>query len=431
MKRVAEILFSIWILSFPFYHYSIVGTLAVDNMLAPALLVLWMITKLLEPEAKVTSRSQGVSPIVVVLIGAYFLAHTATLLNTQNLVWLSMYSVAKDLLYFVIPLLYLDSKKMQERVADFIIIIALIGALSAFLAAIGVLHLNVARFSQSRVEIEGLTRTVGLFGVYGDMAILSSFAILVALNRSRKRLLFVKRRKSVVVLVLACVLLGLLGSQSRNMVLTISVSLFVFLLVGHWLRQGGNWPRKFYGLLYGGGLSVLLLVVILWQPLFEMLSSWGGQQAAGTAYARLSQYQVAWELLKDNPLLGASSKMQITYGHEIGYIHNMWLKELVQAGVFGVLSLLGLLLYGLKSAVDCLLWNPLDHLARVKLAIIVAVLVSTQFNPSGTAVFWMILGVVLSGGCAGRKKIATTGGVSESAPLSVPGHDRILVPRRK
>ena len=36
-----------------------------------------------------------------------------------------------------------------------------------------------------------------------------------------------------------------------------------------------------------------------------------------------------------------------------------------------------------------------DDAARARLAFLVAMLASTQFNPSGTAVFWMLLGVAL------------------------------------
>ena len=392
MKSIADRLFLVWIFSFPFYHYSVVGTLSVDNLLTP-LLVLSIPFLRLNPEG---SLSGGGLLWIGLALFTYFAPQVIPLVVTEGIVWKVIYDLFVDSAYFLVALVFLGGRPwLRSKAENLVVVIAMIGCVTAFLAAIGVLELSVSRYSSSRLGIEGLQRTVGLFGVYGDMAILCSFSLLYALSRE-EMLAFFRKRKPVVVAVFLIVLLGLLGSQSRNMVLTITVSLGFFWLIKRAARKGRQaLKRVLYqftiaGILMGG------LLTVYGREMMELLSQWGGQQAQGTATARLSQYHLAWSLLKDSWLIGVSAETFERYSADIAYIHNMWLKEAVKGGVLGVMGLGALFIMGARRAISRLMVSPDDDIARRNLATLLAIFVSTQFNPSGTFIFWFMLGLSLS-----------------------------------
>ncbi len=393
MNRITEMIFYMWIMSLPFYQFSIIGTLSLDNVLGPLLLLAWFVGR-----PKLDPGTINQQPKVIALSGfilaLYFFSHVLTLVISGNVIWKTIYILVSDLTYFFVPLLYIRNIKVQENTQNFIVLITLIGATSAFLSAIGVINLEGIRYSTSRVAIEGLdlTRTVGLFSVYGDMAMLSSFAIMMAITAGRDKLLFIKRTNILVVAVLFVILLGLLGAQSRNMVLTILISVVIFVVITKLSKKGVTWIPKFYTTIMIGGIGIVIILTALWQPIFNMVSGWGGEQAAGTAFGRLEQYKFALNLVGDNPFVGVDSQIYEKYADLISGIHNMWLKELVQGGVFAVLALVWLIVYCLRNASKCLYQNRDDSTAKIKIAMMFAVLVSTQFNPSGTSIFWFVLG---------------------------------------
>lgn len=393
MNRITEIIFYIWIMSLPFYQFSIIGTLSLDNVLGPLLLLIWFVGRpKLEPG--VINQQPKVIVFSGLILTIYFFSHVLTLVMSEHVIWKSIYGQISDLTYFFVPLFYLRNIRVQERTQDFIVLITMIGAISAFLSSIGLINLEGVRYSTSRVSIEGLdlTRTVGLFSVYGDMAILSSFTIMLAMTSKRNKLLFVKRSKAIVIAVFAVIILGLIGSQSRNMVLTIVIAVTLYVVVTTLSKKGVSWMPRFYAALIASGLSAIIILTFFWQPIVNMVSGWGGEQAAGTALGRLEQYKFALNLVGSNPFVGVDLEIYEKYAHLISGIHNMWLKELLQGGVFSILALLGLIVYCLRNASKCLYQNSDDSTAKIKMVMMFAILVSTQFNPSGTSIFWFILG---------------------------------------
>ena len=75
--------------------------------------------------------------------------------------------------------------------------------------------------------------------------------------------------------------------------------------------------------------------------------------------------------------------------------------------------LLAFLGTGMARATNCLKRNPLDEAARLRLVLAVTLLVSTQFNPSGTSIYWLIVGMMLANSCAGTPR---AGPAAASAP---------------
>ncbi|MGV7235689.1 MAG: O-antigen ligase family protein [Nitrosomonadaceae bacterium] len=404
MKKISEVLFYLWILSIPFYHFSLVGSLSLDNILGPLLIFIWPIAAppAYPQYAQMQFRNIFVASIILFV---YFIAHSVALLTTEQAVWASIYSILTNLSYFIVPLLYIRNEKVRKRAENCVVFIALMGAFSAFLSAVGVLQLDIARYSTSRIDVEGLDleRSIGLFSAFGDMALLSAFAVMTAMSKSRDDLLFCQRSRFVVIAIYLILVLGVLGTQSRNIVLTVTTSIILFMLVRQWSKYSNTWIPKFYALVIAGGLSMVITLIFLWGPIVELLAQWGGKQASSTAHERLDQYQLALELLGGNFLTGANPEIQERLMHVIGGIHNMWLKELVQGGMFAVLSIIALIAHGMRNATKCLGSNPDDESAITTLILMIALLVSTQFYPSGTSVFWMLLGFAVAKICAGTE----------------------------
>lgn len=429
MGRFAELLFYTWVLSIPFYRFSLIGTLSLDNILGPLLIVAW---PLVRPPADVSYARAQVRNIAISasVLFVYFIAHIATLLSTQDAIWRSAYVIVTDLSYFVVPLLYIRTERIRVKAEDCVILVAIIGAFSAFLSAIGVIHLDVSRYSDSRVVVEGLdlTRSIGLFSTFGDLALLSAFAAMTALSMQRPTLLFIKRSRVALIFLFFMLLLGLLGAQSRNIVLTMVVSLVLFLLFRRWALQGKNWLSMYNAMWIGGGLLSIVVAVFLWQPLVDLLAGWGGKQASATAHGRLEQYQLAFALLSGNPFTGASSEIQERMALTIAGIHNMWLKELVQGGVFAILALIGLIMLTMRNAKKCVAAGKLDESALTSLVFMVALVISTQFNPSGTSVFWMLLGFSVAKLCPFSMLGGNAAGVRESFHAA---ENRSLISRKR
>lgn len=398
MKWLANTLFVVWILSLPFYNYSLIGTLSLDNLLAPVMVILWLLL--------VATGGVDFGPAYtknVLVAGAlamfYFLVHVIKLITTQQAVWWLSYTLMIDTVYFILPVLYLANERMRQRTDDCIILITMVGCLSAFLASIGVLHLEVSRIAESRISIESLKKTIGLFGVYGDMALLISFTAMATLSQG-VRLLFVRKHVLVQLLIFAAILLGIIGSQSRNIVITLFVSVTMFFLVGRWVKRGPRWTIKFYLLFFVGGIAMVLVLVSFWDQVVSLLASWGGsKEAAGTVYDRLQQYRFGWNLIHNDILFGAPPGVVQKFEGNIIGIHNMWLKELVVGGLFSVMTIAFFVMRGMLHNQYCLRLNPADYPARVRFVMMLAMIVSTQFNPSSTSVFWMLLGVSLARTC--------------------------------
>ena len=127
--------------------------------------------------------------------------------------------------------------------------------------------------------------------------------------------------------------------------------------------------------------------------------------------------------------------MQERLSTSIGYIHNMWLKELVQGGIAAIMALLLLLFRGFYNSTTYLVIDSRDDAARARLAFLVAMLASTQFNPSGTAVFWMLLGEVLVRTCRVASKpaqrVSATEMENSSLPLQIIARKHTILAEKK
>ncbi len=394
MNAIAGLLMSIWVISLPFKHISIIGTLSIDNILGPVLILLWPFVKRTNDLVSQSVRVKHTA-IIAIIVFLYYFSHVSNLLMTQEMAWFASYILISDLVYFVVPVLYLSDEKLRIRVDDLIIVITIIGCLSAILASMGIIHIPDARMGASRIGISWLPKTVGLIGAYGDMALLISYTFLLTITGKNNRLLFGKNNIIKMLTVYVIIFAGFAGSQSRNMLLTLGsvICILIYLEILRNAKQK-KWRTIFFSTIGVAGLVAALSLTYYGDTITETLSSAGGsKEAAATANARLEQYNFAWDVLKETPLTGADREIQIKYAIDIIFIHNMWLKELVQGGVFAIFTIIALAIIGMQITSKALLYDPNDYYARARLIFIIVMFISTQFNPSGTPIFWMLLGV--------------------------------------
>ena len=139
-------------------------------------------------------------------------------------------------------------------------------------------------------------------------------------------------------------------------------------------------------------IVALTALFFLGDYIVKFISELGGKQAATTAFGRLEQYEFAWKLILESPIIGVKAKTYETYPSLIDHSHNLWLKVFVQGGLVSLIPLVLLLVNAFRKAFKNLAKNSFQE-KYVASVFIFCMFVSTQFNPSGTFVFWVMLSV--------------------------------------
>lgn len=387
-----SLLFFLWVLTLPFYQFSIVGSFSVDNLLAPLLLVIWIINFAVRGHTIPLYKVRNISQTIAIAL-VYLLSHMIGLIFTQTAAFTSSYNIASKMLYFILPVLYLITAKDLSRFKNAIIIVTIIASITALLSALGLMQFDFLRQAESRIGSEYLVKSIGVIGTYGDVGILMSLSLLLVIAGRRDQILFGHGSTLKIVFVIAICLIGMASMQSRNMLLTIIVALSSYWILGRWMKTSRLWFNKLYVSIFVTIFFAALTISIFYEPLLTFAQSIGGtHEAAGTIEDRLSQYRFMWGLINDRLLIGVDPDVYERYEHEISLIHNMWLKELVQGGIITVLTMFLVWWNALIMQVKNYQRGLVVHEPRVFISILLAMLVSTQFYPGGTLIFWVILG---------------------------------------
>ncbi len=209
-------LFLFWLLSFPLYLFDVLGSLSMDNLLTPLLLFL-------SPLCLFGDRSESRSHLATILVvtGLLFASQTVRFMGDSEIFKQRSWELFKLYSYFLLPILYVRDYSFLKKVNLAMVVITLAGALSAFLVAAGALNLHITRFEDSRLGIAGIPKSIGFFTNYGDIAILFSYTLMLVLFTPRAVWPSLFSSKMARFAILACLLLGLVGNQSRNVVLSL------------------------------------------------------------------------------------------------------------------------------------------------------------------------------------------------------------------
>lgn len=386
MRTVTAFFVSIWLLSLPFYNISIWRTLSVDNILAP--IAFAFSTLLLFSSPRLAGKAN-----LLVCVGFFYvffaIGYLLSVADSHTYLQSASLQIAKYAVYFFTPILFVRSIRDVRIVAKMLAAAAILAGVSAFLVSLGFLELAVSRTSPGRLSFIGLPKSIGLMGNYGDVAML--FAATWILMRVFRAYNAPLASRPVEYLVLGALVIGFLGSQSRNIALTFLASASTYfalsLTVGKTRGRGLLMPMLLVLLL----VAVPGVVVVSDVNLVEEVSNWGGQQARGTAEDRVSQYQYALRLILENPFLGdgeaiARSGMQI---------HNIWLNVAANGGVVAGLGLLGMMLCCFATAFIRMLRDKSKGMGLASMSIFVATAIATEFYVGLTYTFFIVLGTAL------------------------------------
>ena len=221
------VLFVIWVLSLPFQRYSIVSTYSIDNVLAPLICMLAIFLPRLRDRSVVSQRIKWLV-VIVALYVLQGLPHMLHYMGVPDQFWYEGWLLVRSGFYFLAPAMYVRDLRSFRIMKQLIVVITVIGALSAFLVSIGVLHLEVERFSESRIGESWLPKSVGLFSNYGDLSILYGFVVVLLISHGRDELGFGMGTRLGKLIIWCILLLGLVGSQSRNMLFGTLIAMAVY-----------------------------------------------------------------------------------------------------------------------------------------------------------------------------------------------------------
>ena len=289
-----------------------------------------------------------------------------------------------------------------RQMKGLLILLAAIAAISALLAALGWIHLPADRFESSRIGLEFIPKAIGLFSNYGDVAMLYAVTAVLLVSQPRAALPWGLGHPFAKLTIWLVLLLGLVGNQSRNVLITTLAALLVYLGIRTLERE--QHPRNRLLLLsaaVAGGLVLLGLVVLLGQTMVDEVSHLGGIGAANTARARLNSYQQAVQLIAREPWLGITLDTYRSWGSLADGIHNMWLKIMLNGGFVSLTAMLALLWGALRGLFNTGRKVSVEfHRDRAVIAsLLFSLVLASQFYPGLSMMWWILLGVVMSFGC--------------------------------
>lgn len=371
-------------------YFNIAG-LAVDKVMAPVLVLIW-VGLLLVGKANLDKSKL----LLLVHVFVFFIVRNVSFIDNASLFTELLWRDAILLGYFALPVLFIDTLKRVDVAARLVSVNAVVACLSAFLVALSIIELPYERFSESRIGYEGIQKSIGVITSYGDVTQLATFFLLFGLFMSDKILPAGKKtQKLIKLIVLLVVVMGLIGNQSRSYLLSL---IFAYVAVLFYSYRG----KKLAKTSLVDALAVLSVVVIfpfimlMLSEIVATLAGIGGKEAMGSASARLGQYEMAFSLIRENPLFGVGSDFYVRNPYFAHGVHNMWLGQWTRGGFVSVLLLLILMINVFRKCVGLFKNENVAGYAKVLTGYLAAVFLSTLFYPADSDIFWALLGMSAS-----------------------------------
>ena len=383
-------IYYIWLLLLPYSwiiaHYT--GVIALDKMLAPLLLIVGLPALLQAPPARRSAVLQ-----VLIFLFVFMLLKNVSFLADMNL-WLDLMWVdAIKIGYFAVPILYITSMQ-RFRVSGWIIVIsAAAGLITVFMVALGWLVLPLQRFEITRIGVETLQKSIGIFPSYGDLAQYVSFTIgFIALTPG------VKNPKASIWRLLrlgfvAIFFIGLIGAQSRNLLMSALISAASLYFLARIARLPLQRRQLTLVFVFIFGLFGLAFGVFFIGFIIDILSGIGGGLAQDTASARLAQFDYGWQLISSSPLWGINAADYAANPSSVDTIHNLWIKLTAKSGIFTTLLFLIILWRIFSRLLVTMDYQDRALDARVVITYFFVMVFSTLFYPAMGEAYWALLGV--------------------------------------
>lgn len=385
-------LFSLWMLSLPFYQFSVVGTLSVDNLLAPLLLVFWMFAAPLSASsAKRVRRILFIAFIVFI----YFLFSiiSLTISGSSDLILAALIQEIKVVLYLLLPVLCISSITLFRKALRLVVYGTAVVSVSAFMQAIGLVQFEFARSAASgRLGTDIISRSPGILGNYGDVAILISISVLAtygSLWRDRRP------RRLLKYALYFIFILGALAAQSRNVVFSVFVAIAVYNFFRNIYKKKAHARVTYIVLNIVAIMFGAFLLWVVFPYIYAAVLGTGGVKQS--VLARFEQYQEAINLIAANPIFGVGAEIGGRYAQIADTLHNLWLGIGLRGGVLAIVSLAILFLSGFLGSVRRIVNDAVAQEAAIMSATALAMLTASMFYVAqGSYIFWACLGLLLS-----------------------------------
>ena len=408
-------LFVLWVLSLPLFRVNVVGSLSIDNLLAPAVFVAWVFAAIISP-SKYASRRQF-SYLAIIFIYAIAAILTGISSGGMSFVFYELVALIKLVLYCSLPILCINSLWQFKFVSKIVVIITAVVCWSAVFGSVGAIQfdfIDVAdRAGDTRLDVEIdrggssaiISRSAGLVGEFGIMALLVSYTLAVMLVRSETELQGSRTVRSGIIyywFIMVSVALGVVAAQSRNILLSASVVAMVVFVGSLFQRSRGAAKPLVIMLVFFVVVAVSITAYIEFSDIYAVMLGTGAMKAS--ASARLDQYAWVLETVRGHLLFGVGGEVRVRFAEKISSVHNLWLNHLVRMGLIGLLPLVWLFW---KTMLDT--YNARKYEAVMKrataifgffLSMIVAV---TFFAAQGALIFWFLLGMVIAFNCVVRR----------------------------
>lgn len=395
-------IFVFWLLVLPFSRYD-VGPYSIDNYLAPLL----CLAAIFLPRMRDRSVSVARIKIIFLVIGLYAiyrLSWIISYINEPDLFWKYAWHSLRSGFYFTVPLLYIRDLRNFRTAKSALVIVTMVAAVSVFMAAVGIVQLEVERFDTSRLGDAWIPKSIGLFSSYGDVAMLYGFTAVILMSHGKGELWLGLGTRFGKLVVWGVLLLGLAGSQSRNMLLTTVIAVSVYWL--HRIMQSGKGNKQLMvgGIVAASSLVGVGMLVVFANDIAEAISSLGGAEAYQTAETRLISFTHGLALILKEPVIGVSLDTYRQWGALVDGIHNMWLNILLKGGLFGFAAMVGLLWIAYRNGKPFASGPVYTSEPALIVSSVAAILTATQFYPGQGDVLWVMLSILISFSWVRREK---------------------------
>ena len=380
---------SVWILSFPLKDYYIFSNFSIDNLLVPILAGYGIFAGIVRGDG--IFRLRNVSAIFILLFGA-MLDHRVIQggIEINQALW----SLFRDFSYFLLPVILIKNIPSYRLAFSSIMIVAGVGAVSALLVSLGILNLEYVRFEESRIGIAALPKATGIFTNFGDLAMLSSISIACLISYKRRELKLFCSTKLGKTIIIICLLCGVVGTQSRNVIISSGLAILFF----YFMKYIASIPAKARTQLFLSlGLSFLLigsLAIVFIGDITSALSNIGGGRASNTAEARLESYEKAERYISSSILTGMEYKSAADSSFAKN-MHNLWIGLLLRGGFLNIFAMIFLIAYLYSGVFRILKYDKNNKEAIIIGTFLSSMMVSTMFFPGGSLIFWFLMGMCL------------------------------------
>lgn len=299
---------------------------------------------------------------------------------------------AGALLWVCTPLLVLRSARALRSIMIAYCIAAVGVHLGIILTSTGLLHIQFGTQAHQRVVIPGVvagaTRSAGFITNFGEVAIITSFALPWMVNELVRN--GVRRSVRLAIMIAIPIMaIGSIMSLSRNVWLSSAVALGVF-AVGYVVVEAP--PLKRIAMVLVAAIAVGVFSSVLWRSMREAVAAMAAVREQ-SIQSRATQYRIALHQITQGVFAGRGPNSRIN-----GLpVHNLFLNAALTAGVGGLFLIVAVL--WVEASLLREASRRRSRSSLVFAAGFTGAITASMFYPvleSSAPIFWLTLGIAAS-----------------------------------